>query len=291
MATELDPAAIAATLIVLSILAGSTALWISKLRSARNSMIPDIRVSSWSIGWVNFGIFICAAITSVAAFQFLGSAILKYVIGVQASQLTPWLAVAAVLLLQIPLLAVFYITRRFFPAQYASQLNSHTVSIGLALKQAAPYFLRFLPIIWIVSFLWTKILNDLQEFGLIDEFPPQQLVQLFQSGGDPLAIALLVIFAVLLAPIVEELIFRGCIYRFFKSQTSLLLAQFISGVIFALIHANLLSFVPLILVGILLARSYEKSGNILVPICFHALFNGFSLLMLLIVNQSNLLQP
>mgnify|MGYP004475375609 CR=1 FL=1 len=290
MATELDPAAIAATLIVLSTLAGSTALWVRKLRSPRSSIIPNIGIGTWPIGWVNFVIFICAAITSIAASQFLGSAILN-VIGVQANQLTPWLAVAAVLLLQIPLLAVFYITRRFFPAQYASQLNSHAVSIGLALKQAAPYFLRFLPIIWIVSFLWTKILSDLQEFGLIGEFPPQQLVQLFQSGGDPLAICLLVIFAVLLAPIVEELIFRGCIYRFLKSQTSLLLAQLISGVIFALIHANLLSFVPLVLVGILLARSYEKSGNILVPICFHALFNGFSLLMLLIYNQSQVLQP
>ena len=46
--------------------------------------------------------------------------------------------------------------------------------------------------------------------------------------------------------------------------------------LFAVVHANLLSFAPLLLVGILLARNYERSGNLLVPILFHAFFNAFS---------------
>ena len=95
----------------------------------------------------------------------------------------------------------------------------------------------------------------------------------------------------MLAPIVEELIFRACIYRFLKGQMSILLAQLCSAALFAVVHANLLSFAPLLLVGILLARNYERSGNLLIPILFHAFFNAFSLIMLLIISQSDWPMP
>ncbi|MFW6218125.1 MAG: CPBP family intramembrane glutamic endopeptidase, partial [Verrucomicrobiota bacterium] len=122
--------------------------------------------------------------------------------------------------------------------------------------------------------------------GIVETFSPQELVTLFTRGGDPLAIVLLVLLAVVMAPIIEEIIFRGCLYRFLKSQTTLLPAQILSGAFFALVHGNLLSFVPLVLVGVLLARIYEASGNILTAMFFHAAFNGFSLLMLFLVNTS-----
>ena len=102
-----------------------------------------------------------------------------------------------------------------------------------------------------------------------------------------MAIAVLVLIAVVLAPIIEELIFRGCLYRFLKSQTAILPAQIISGILFSLMHANIFSFLPLALIGVLLARVYEKTGSILVSIWFHAFFNGHTLLMLFLVNLSD----
>ena len=203
-------------------------------------------------------------------------------------ELTPWMAVLAVLLLQLPMLAVFYGLRRFYPGHYAGRLNDRVLPLRTALKQALPLFIRYLPLIWVVSFIWTTLLSVLQEAGFIDAFPPQELITLFTQGGDPIAITLLVIFAVVLAPIVEETIFRGCIYRFLKSQTTLMPAQIISGVFFAIMHGNLMSLLPLVVVGLLLARVYEKSGNLLVPICFHGFFNGFSLLMLYIMSHSSM---
>ena len=38
-------------------------------------------------------------------------------------------------------------------------------------------------------------------------------------------------------------------------------------------HANLQEFLPLFVIGLLLTRAYERSGNIAVPMVFHALFN------------------
>ena len=317
MPTELDSATILAVLIALSMLGGSAVLWVMHLQHSSRTFIREVNVPSWPIGWINFGIFICAMIASVVVTQLFAGELIYLmspaddlvssdVIEVvetdsapglintvdvpeaEKPELTPWMAVLAVLLLQLPLLATFYGLRRFYPGSFAGRLNSHALTVWQALTQAIPPFIRYLPIIWIVSFAWSGLLAVLQRQGIIDEFPPQELIKLFTAGGDPTAITLLVIFAVVLAPIVEELIFRGGIYRFIKSQTTLLPAQIISGAFFAVMHGNLMSFLPLVVVGILLARVYERTGNILVPMCFHACFNGFSLLMLLIMSQSSI---
>lgn len=289
MTPELDAAAIAATLIILAILASSAVLWIRHIQRPQTEIIPDANVPVWNIGWVNFLLFICAEIVVVSLVQIIGAHFLKESINENAGELTPWIAVAAVLLLQIPLIAVFFFLRHFVPHEFGGRLNSQSYSLGAALKEAAPLFLMFLPVIWIVTFVWTKFLEIFQSLGVIEEIEPQELITLFQGGGDPIAIGLLIIFAVILAPLVEELIFRGCIYRFLKSKMAFIAAQVLSGTVFAMMHGNLLSFVPLIMVGVVLARVYEKSGSILVPMCFHAFFNAFSLLMLFIVSQSNML--
>ncbi|MGJ8651739.1 MAG: CPBP family intramembrane glutamic endopeptidase [Opitutaceae bacterium] len=289
MTEELDAAAIIASLIILTILGGSTLLWIFHIQRPRNEIMPNAGAQAWQINWVDFGIFICAQVVFVTFVQLVGFSFLKDSSGNLEGGLTPWLAVIAVLLLQIPMLVVFFAARRGLVGLKTDDINTQDYSFGAALKEAAPNFVMFLPVIWIVSFIWSGFLSILQRLELIEAFAPQELITLFTEGGDPLAIGLLVIFAVALAPIVEEIIFRGCLYRFFKSKTSLIPAQIISGVVFAIMHWNLMSFVPLVLVGVLLARVYEKSGNLLVAICFHAFFNGFSLLMLLIMTKSEMI--
>ncbi|MGC6425334.1 MAG: CPBP family intramembrane glutamic endopeptidase [Lentimonas sp.] len=289
MVGEIDAAALTASFIILGFLLLSTILWIRQIQRTKNEVIPDAEAHPWNLSWVDFMLFLCAAVVSVAAVQAIGFTLLKDDIEAAENELTPGLAIAAVLFLQLPLLAIFFLARRLFPAMYACRLNTQSYSIGAAIKEAVPTFIMYLPLFWIVSFLWGSFLTILQSIGLIEEFPPQPLVQIFRSGGDQLMIGILVVFAVMLAPFVEEIIFRGCIYRFLKSKTTFFLAQLISGIVFSLMHANLMSLVPLIFVGIILARVYEKSGNLLVPICFHALFNGFNLLMLYITSQSAIL--
>jgi membrane protease YdiL (CAAX protease family) len=266
-------------------------LWIRQIQRPESSIENDPGAPAWPIGWVNFGIFICAIITCVYVVQVVASLLFfEAPSGGEASlKLTPWLAVFAVLLLQVPMLAVFYAARRFYPGLYASRLNNAELSIFVSFKKALPLFLMLLPGVWIAALVWTKVLSGFEGFGLIEDLEQQALVTLFQGGGDPVAIGLLVVAAVVLAPIVEELIFRGCLYRFLKSQTTLLPAQIASGIFFSMIHWNLLSFLPLVLVGIFLARVYEKTGSILVAIWFHAFFNTFSLGMLFITNLSDVI--
>jgi len=313
MPVDIDAAAILAGSIFVAILGASAVLWIVHLQRDQHKSACGAGVPAWPIGWINFGIFLCALMTSVVVVQLFAGGLIQLMTPIEATttdneveletavdpassecppaterpQLTPRLAVLAVLLLQLPLLGTFCALRRFYPKHFSGRLNSQCLTLWQSLTQAIPQFIRYLPIIWIVSFAWSKLLTELQQLGIIDEFPPQELIKLFTNGGDPVAITLLAACAVVLAPIVEEIIFRGGIYRFLKSQSTVLPAQIISGAFFAVMHGNLMSFLPLVVVGIILARVYERSGSILVPMCFHACFNGFNLLMLLIMSQSS----
>ena len=288
---QVDAPLIVASLSILLFLGSSLVLWIRQIQRPESSIENDPGAPAWPISWVNFGIFICAMITCVYVVQVSASLLFfeAPAEGEASLKLTPWLAVFAVLLLQVPMLTVFYAARRFYPGLYASRLNNADLSIFVSFKKALPLFLMLLPGVWIAALVWTKVLSGFEGFGLIEDLEQQDLVTLFQGGGDPVAIGLLVIAAVVLAPIVEELIFRGCLYRFLKSQTTLLPAQIASGILFSIIHWNLLSFLPLVLVGIFLARVYEKTGSILVAIWFHAFFNAFSLGMLFITNLSDVI--
>lgn len=288
---QVDAPLIVASLSILLIIGSSLALWIGHIQKPESTIENDPGTPAWPIGWVNFGIFICAMIIFVYVAQVAASLLFfeAPAEGEAPLELTPWLAVLAVLCLQVPMLAVFYAARRFYPSFYASRLNNTNLSVFASFKKALPLFLMLLPGVWIVALLWTKVLSGFEDLGLIEDIAQQELVTLFQGGGDPVAIGLLVIAAVVLAPIVEELIFRGCLYRFLKSQTTLLPAQIASGLLFSMIHWNLLSFLPLVLVGIFLARVYEKTGSILVAIWFHAFFNAFSLGMLFVTNLSDVI--
>jgi membrane protease YdiL (CAAX protease family) len=283
-----DTPLIIASLLFLGMLVASLFLWVRHLRTPKDDLPTEPGISAWPIGWVNFGIFVCTLITTIFLVQTFA---ISLFFGEPPDadgprELTPWLAIAAVLLLQLPMLAAFYALRRFYPGHFAGRLSEVDLSPSQAFQQALRLFVRYLPIVWLAALVWGGLLGALEAAGLIDGVEPQELVSLFQAGGDPLAIGLLVVLAVVLAPIVEEIIFRGCLFRFLKSQTTRLPAQLISAALFSLMHANLFSFVPLMVVGVLLARVYERSGHLLVPIYFHAFFNGFSLLMLYVTSLS-----
>lgn len=83
-----------------------------------------------------------------------------------------------------------------------------------------------------------------------------------------------VIATAILAPIIEEIIFRGLCYRYARKAFPTFAAALISGVIFGISHGNPISFVFTTILGIILAYAYEKSGSIVPSILIHMGFNG-----------------
>jgi membrane protease YdiL (CAAX protease family) len=117
--------------------------------------------------------------------------------------------------------------------------------------------------------------------------PDQQSVEKFRQYTDPSDIMDFMIQAVLIAPIIEELFFRGFPLTFLKKYTSTWVALVLSAGVFAFAHVNLGSVLPLWFLGIVLGVAYEHTGSILLPMGIHACFNLTTALGLLIDKGSS----
>lgn len=114
----------------------------------------------------------------------------------------------------------------------------------------------------------------------------QPIVSLLLEGqlsSWPLFIAF--VSVTVLAPICEEMLFRGLIFNFLASKVSRMFALLGSSLLFAAMHFHLDSFIYLFFLGVWLCVTYYKSGNIWVNIVVHALFNGSNFLCLLILSD------
>jgi membrane protease YdiL (CAAX protease family) len=79
---------------------------------------------------------------------------------------------------------------------------------------------------------------------------------------------------VILAPIVEELIFRGVIFSGFQRIYPAFWAIFFSALLFGLFHLNPWQLGPTFLLGLLLGFVRLRTGSLLAAIFTHALHNG-----------------
>ena len=88
------------------------------------------------------------------------------------------------------------------------------------------------------------------------------------------------VFAIVIAPVAEEFIFRGILYPFVKLLGSPKLAFFGVSAIFAEIHFDAGTLVPLFVLALVLTWLYEKTHNLLASITAHSLFNTVNLVAL-----------
>ena len=100
---------------------------------------------------------------------------------------------------------------------------------------------------------------------------------------------LIAVLTVVGAPIVEECFFRGFLYRGLAALwrdkwrgQGLWVAAVASGLLFGLAHGELLQLPGLALVGIVLARVYERTQRLLPSILVHVGFNSLTVVTLLI---------
>jgi len=104
---------------------------------------------------------------------------------------------------------------------------------------------------------------------------------LFQESTRPENRIIIALTAVLLAPLVEELLFRGVVFTALLQYLPRFWAFALSSLFFGLVHFNAVSLLPLSILAALFAWSYEKTGNLWVPILAHSLFNVINLGLML----------
>lgn len=141
----------------------------------------------------------------------------------------------------------------------------------------------FLPIGFALQWLSGELMTRLPLFPMKPE--EQQAVQTLRVTTGWLHRAILGVVTVLLAPAAEEFLFRGILYTWIKQAGFRRLAWWLSCLLFAAMHLNVMTFLPLLVLAFILTALYEKTNNLLAPIIAHALFNGVNLARLLLLDQ------
>ena len=120
----------------------------------------------------------------------------------------------------------------------------------------------------------TKLLYHLFNIELAN----QPLVKLVSSNTLSLGSkAILFSFLLFEAPLLEELLFRGVLFGGLTKIMPIWPAIVLSGFLFALIHVNAATLIPLWFLGTAFAWLYVRTGTLLAPMAVHLSFNAINL--------------
>ncbi len=203
------------------------------------------------------------------------------------------------------LLAAFLALACFQPPVKAEKITLHGLADGAIVELTAVAF--------ICSFLYFRGFNLSAQFGLravrpdkaaglavlllLAAFPllgwiatfvenyshgqqQQQLIQFFSkavSDHNRRAVACMFITATVIAPVAEELVFRGYLYGIIKRYLGAGAGMALSAALFAGVHQTPAALPELFALAVCLTLAYEYTGSILVNMCMHGLFNFCSL--------------
>ena len=252
-----------------------TFLWVRYFTSGQR---PVNHINTWAISSLDFGILTWALLGVILVSQTAAEPILR------ATKLdTPaWRAFVASACMHggiLLLLLVAYLKKKELIYR---GMSAYRLSVIQAFFHGVFGFIMAMPVLWITSKAWQLFLKTFYSLGVDFTANPQTLVEIIVETSDRWPVLFMGILAIGIAPITEEIVFRGLLYRYFKSRIKPGPALLLSSLLFACMHFNLLSFLPLFIFGLLLGRNYERTGSIKTPIFVHALFNANTYLILLI---------
>lgn len=130
----------------------------------------------------------------------------------------------------------------------------------------------------IIFFMVILLGGLLQRF--LPEPAPQPFAELVRRAQGFRDLLLPLFLGSLLAPITEEVYFRGFFYPVLKARYGTLAGQVGSSLLFALLHFDLFRFLPLAVGGWGLAYLYERSGSLITPVVAHGTWNAIMILLL-----------
>lgn len=139
---------------------------------------------------------------------------------------------------------------------------------------AVPFVYALLTFAFVVMFRLLVLL-----LGPTTHWPQPLTSATVEATQQPVLEALVILSGVVLAPLVEELLFRGVLYQALRRNMRTGNAAFLSALVFALMHFNPALFVPYMLMGVVFALVYERSGSLLPTILVHACNNGIILVI------------
>ncbi len=167
--------------------------------------------------------------------------------------------------------AVFPLVRLFLREQqwswsdafgFRSSRQAHALLLAVGATAIA------LPAAWFLNEMSARTMKHLGTEPVL-----QTTVTTLQKTNEIAPQVFMAVMAIAVAPVAEEILFRGILYPFLKHRGFPRLAWWGTALLFGAVHANLMTLVPLVFLGLTLTWLYERTGNLLAPIFAHSLFN------------------
>ena len=109
--------------------------------------------------------------------------------------------------------------------------------------------------------------TQLQDLRCVRDFPLAGFFAILFAGG-------------VLAPIAEELFFRGYVFRTYLRTRGPLVAYGLSSLLFATLHLNLPALLPILMLAVVFCWAYQRTGSIVPSMVAHALNNSVAFVIL-----------
>ena len=157
----------------------------------------------------------------------------------------------------------------------------------LGLRRPERNFVPMTLLAWLSTFVLTVLIAYIVT-TVFGEGPPGPDEQLGLEGRTLGAgeIAWLVATSVIVAPVVEEIVFRGVLFRAFRARWTFWPAAAISGLLFGAVHFSLLTIPGLAVLGIALAWLTERFDSLYPAMLLHMLNNALAISALVITANS-----
>jgi membrane protease YdiL (CAAX protease family) len=162
---------------------------------------------------------------------------------------------------------------------FARRLKGFGLNIRTIYKDLPAAFVNLLaiwPLIMVAMMLTMSVGHRL--YGPDFQMPRHEELENLSEYPQLLSRILVTVVAVIVAPLLEELLFRGLfqtmIRSFLNVKNSAWPAIAISSALFVSMHVNQSHWPALYVLGVGMGYSYEKSGSLFRPVFIHAIFNA-----------------
>src|SRR5215211_7120987 len=216
--------------------------------------------------WAPLAAMIAGFVVATVAYVLL-AAVIQAGGGEVTAAGPPGLVISATLIQDVALLAAAFVAASMWAKDLTpASFGLRPVRLGSAVGWGVLVFVAF----WILTAIYVALVGQPEQ---------QELTRDLREEG---SLAALIGYGVLLAfvaPLAEELFFRGFMYGVVREKIGVAWGAVVTGVVFGLVHvagSPIETVGVLVILGVLLCVLYQQTGSLLPCIALHAINNAIS---------------
>jgi membrane protease YdiL (CAAX protease family) len=173
---------------------------------------------------------------------------------------SPWLTAMSNVIIQLCVVAGAIAIAGMTAAPRLWHFGLRRAALGRAIGMA----LAALGVFYAFSILYGAIVRPENPQTLVEDVGANESTALLVTGA---------LMVIVIAPICEEVFFRGFLFRILRTRMSFWVAAVVDGVVFGLVHGSFVIVPVLAVLGVVLCWVYERTGSLVPAIAIHAFNN------------------